>query len=87
MVSKRLDARYDWLPSPDTLAKYGHLQVAFVGDACNASSFVNPVNGKLALVSMEDVQCSYFTKVSCCFFFNFSKALPDKRLSCYETII
>lgn len=63
MVSKRLDARYDWLPSPDTLAKYGHLQVAFVGDACNASSFVNPVNGKLALVSMEGVQCSYFTKV------------------------
>ena len=75
-MSKRLDARYDWLPSPDTLAKYGHLLVAFVGNACDADLFVNIVDGKLALVSMEGVQCSYFTKVSSSFFNSISRNPP-----------
>ena len=65
LVSKRLDARYDWLPSPSTaLAKYGHLLVVFVGDACNESMFMNVSDDYLALVSMEGAKCSYFTKVS-----------------------
>ena len=63
-MSKRLDSRYDWLPSPNTLAKYGHLLMVFVGDACDANTFTNVVDGKLALVSMEGEKCSYFTKVS-----------------------
>lgn len=64
-VSKRLDARYDWLPSPSTaLAKYGHLLVVFVGDACNESMSINVNEDYLALVSMEGAECSYFTKVS-----------------------
>lgn len=63
-MSKRLDARYDWLPSPTTLAKYGHLLVVFVGDACDSNMFINVQDDYLALVSMEGAKCSYFTKVS-----------------------
>lgn len=64
-VSKRLDARYDWLPSPSTaLAKYGHLLVLFVGDACDGNILMNVKDDYLALVSMEGAKCSYFTKVS-----------------------
>ena len=64
-VSKRLDARYDWLPSPSTaLAKYGHLLVVSVGDACDGNMFLNVNHDYLALVSMEGAKCSYFTKVS-----------------------
>ena len=67
-MSKRLDARYDWLPSPSTtLAKYGHLLVVSVGDACDGNMFTNVKDDQddyLALVSMEGAKCSYFTKVS-----------------------
>jgi len=66
-VSKRLDARYDWLPSPSTaLAKYGHLLVLFVGDACDGNILMNVKDDYLALVSMEGAKCSYFTKVQNC---------------------
>lgn len=65
LVSKRLDARYDWLPSPSTaLAKYGHLLLRFVGDACDGNMSTNVKDDYLALVSMEGAKCSYFTKVS-----------------------
>lgn len=62
-VARLLDARYDWLPSPDTLAKYGHLLVVYVGDACSPDTFVNRAAGHLALVSNETGNCSYFIKV------------------------
>lgn len=62
-VARRLDARYDWLPSPDVLAKYGHLLVVYVGNACSPNTFVNRAAGHLALVSNETGNCSYFTKV------------------------
>ena len=62
-VVKRLDARYDWLPSPNTLAKYGHLFIVYVGDACSPNMFLNDVAGQLALVSNDTGACSYFTKV------------------------
>ena len=62
-VVKRLDARYDWLPSPNTLAKYGHLFIVYVGDACSPNIFLNDVTGQLALVSNDTGACSYFTKV------------------------
>ena len=60
-VAKRLDARYDWLPSPTTLSKYGHLQVVYVGDACSSNRFYSDVTGHLVLVASGG--CSYFTKV------------------------
>ncbi|KAM7427339.1 hypothetical protein ABFA07_021507 [Porites harrisoni] len=65
-VARRLDARYDWLPSPDTLAKYGHLLVVYVGDACSPDTFVDRAAGHLALVSNETGNCSYFIKVQNC---------------------
>jgi len=65
-VVKRLDARYDWLPSPNTLAKYGHLFIVYVGDACSPIMFLNDVAGQLALVSNDTGACSYFTKVQNC---------------------
>ena len=71
-VAKRLDARYDWLPSPNTLAKYGHLFIVYVGDACSPNMFLNDVAGRLALVSNDTGACSYFTKVGveqCLLFF------------------
>jgi len=71
-VAKGLDARYDWLPSPNTLAKYGHLFIVYVGDACSPNMFLNDVTGRLALVSNDTGACSYFTKVrveQCLLFF------------------
>ena len=62
-VARRLDARYDWLPSPNTLAKYGHLFIVYVGDAWSPNMFLNDVAGRLALVSNDTGACSYFTKV------------------------
>lgn len=63
-AAKRLDARYDWLPSPTTLSKYGHLQVVYVDDACSSNRVYSDVTGKLALVANGG--CSYFTKVQNC---------------------
>ena len=71
-VAKGLDARYDWLPFPNTLPKYGHLFVVYVGDACSPNMFLNNVTGQLALVSNDTGACSYFTKVGveqCLLFF------------------
>lgn len=65
-VARRLDARYDWLPSPDSLATFGHLLVVYVGEACSPNTFKNEVAGRLALVSNETGNCSYFTKVQNC---------------------
>ncbi|XP_015757010.1 PREDICTED: uncharacterized protein LOC107336447 [Acropora digitifera] len=63
-AATRLDARYDWLPSPTTLSKYGRLQVVYVGDACSSNRFYSDVTGNLALVANGG--CSYFTKVQNC---------------------
>ena len=39
MVTPRLDARYDWLPSPHNLIhKHTHLNIALYGDACDMQS-------------------------------------------------
>ena len=62
LVTKRLDARYDWLPSPQAItAKYHKLPYVSVGDACKPIEA--NVTGSLALVSMEGTNCSFFTKV------------------------
>ena len=62
LVTKRLDARYDWLPSPQAItAKYHKLLYVSVGDACKPIEA--NVTGSLALVSMEGANCSFFTKV------------------------
>ena len=62
-MARRLDARYDWLPSANTLAKYGRLLIVYVGEACTPNTFLNDVAGRLALVSNDTGKCSYFTKV------------------------
>ena len=39
MVTPRLDARYDWLPSPHNLIhKHTHLNIALYGEACDMES-------------------------------------------------
>ena len=39
LVARRLDARYDWLPSPHNLAhKHTHFQIAYYGNACHFKS-------------------------------------------------
>lgn len=39
LVAQRLDARYDWLPSPHNLAhKHAHFNIAFYGNACDYQS-------------------------------------------------
>lgn len=56
-VLKRIDARYDWLPSP---VKFGNktLPLVFAEDGCQENS---SVAGAIALVS--DVGCNFYTKV------------------------
>lgn len=56
-VLKRIDARYDWLPSP---VKFGNktLPLVFAEDGCQENSLVA---GAIALVS--DVGCSFYTKI------------------------
>ena len=79
LVAERLDARYDWLPSPHTLLhKHGsHLSVDFYGNACHFNArwtskvdkkdrkLKNHVSigGRIALVAPGG-QCTVFTKVS-----------------------
>ena len=39
LVAPRLDARYDWLPSPHNLIhKHARFNIAFYGDACDLQS-------------------------------------------------
>ena len=77
MVAKRLDARYDWLPSPHSLIhKHSHFIISYYGNACNlkpewrvAKKHLDDdkkqkkktSEGRIALVSPGD--CSLFTKV------------------------
>lgn len=57
VVLKRVDARYDWLPSP---VKFGNktLPLIFAEDGCQQNS---SVAGAIALVS--DVGCTYYEKI------------------------
>ena len=57
VVLKRIDARYDWLPSP---AKFGNktLPLVFAEDGCDKDP---RVAGAIALVS--DVGCTFYKKV------------------------
>ncbi|XP_047136930.1 uncharacterized protein LOC100204111 isoform X1 [Hydra vulgaris] len=60
-VSKRLDGRYDWLPSPYTLkTKHPKSKVAYFGNGCSAN--VEDFTNKVALVSRGG-KCSYFKKM------------------------
>ena len=39
LVAPRLDARYDWLPSPhDLVHKHTHFQIVYYGNACQFKS-------------------------------------------------
>ena len=76
-MAKRLDARYDWLPSPhDLIHKHSHFIVSYYGNACNLKpewrvakerldddkkQKKKTSEGRIALVSPGD--CSLFTKV------------------------
>lgn len=59
MILERLDARYDWLPSPESIFP-NKTTVALIdaGTGCLPSP---SVNGSVALVYSPD--CSFFTKV------------------------
>ena len=64
-VSKRLDARYDWLPSPYTLkSKFPKIRLVNFGDACGEIKADPSVNytASAALISREG-NCSFFTKM------------------------
>ncbi|XP_021351177.1 uncharacterized protein LOC110448965 [Mizuhopecten yessoensis] len=58
VVSKRLDARYDWLPSPQSV--FGNKTVSLVRAETGCNS-VEAVNGSIALVASG--KCSFFQKV------------------------
>ena len=66
-VMKRLDARYDWLPSPYKLKpKHNKVKVKFFGDGCKkkgSGTESSTYSGKILLVSREG-NCSYFEKVN-----------------------
>lgn len=60
-VNKRLDGRYDWLPSPYTLkAKYPRTKIADYGDGC--SDLPGNFSTQLLLISREG-NCSFFQKM------------------------
>ena len=62
-VSKRLDARYDWLPSPYGLkAKYPRIQIIDYGDGCKVKEGVEA--SKMAILVSRKGSCSFFDKVS-----------------------
>lgn len=58
VVLKRLDARFDWLPSPASIFGNKTVQMVVAEDGCNIYS---AVNHSVAVVSSEG--CSYFKKV------------------------
>eukprot|EP00794_Sanderia_malayensis_P003073 gene3073-3537_t len=61
-ISKRLDARYDWLPSPYTLkARHPKTRVVNYGDGCKLKSDVEG-RSRILLVSREG-SCSFFEKI------------------------
>jgi len=62
-VMKRLDARYDWLPSPYKLKpKHSKVKVKFFSDGCKKKAESTTFSGKIALVSREG-NCSFFEKI------------------------
>ena len=62
-VAKRLDARYDWLPSPYTLkAKHPKTKLVQYGDGCSFKEEI-PAASNIIIVSRKG-DCSYFEKVT-----------------------
>eukprot|EP01119_Soliformovum_irregulare_P018565 TRINITY_DN5727_c0_g1_i1.p1 TRINITY_DN5727_c0_g1~~TRINITY_DN5727_c0_g1_i1.p1 ORF type:complete len:672 (+),score=139.25 TRINITY_DN5727_c0_g1_i1:1533-3548(+) len=62
-ITKRLDARYDWLyPGPTSVFGNASVPVAFMGNGCNGGAILQNVSGSLALI--EDGGCDYFEKAS-----------------------
>lgn len=59
LILKRLDARYDWLPSPASTFQEKSVSLLYVNDGCDVTS---QVKGQVAIVT--DMGCSYFQKVS-----------------------
>ena len=59
VVLKRLDARYDWLPSPSSTMGNKTLPMYYCHDGCET---VTSVNGSVALVTYNG-SCSVFEKV------------------------
>ena len=59
VVLKRLDARYDWLPSPSSTMGNKTLPMYYCHDGCET---VTGVNGSVALVTYNG-NCSVFEKV------------------------
>eukprot|EP00795_Rhopilema_esculentum_P014430 gene14430-5486_t len=61
-VSKRLDARYDWLPSPYTLkAKHPKTKIVDYGDGCSVKEKIYAASS-IILVSRKG-SCSFFEKI------------------------
>jgi len=61
-VIKRLDARYDWLPSPYKLKpKHSKMKIKFFGDGCK-KKLSEGYTGKVVLISREG-NCSFFEKI------------------------
>ena len=61
-VTKRLDARYDWLPSPYTLkAKHPKTKLVHYGDGCSCEEEVSAASA-IIVVSRKG-KCSFFDKV------------------------
>lgn len=62
-VVKRLDARYDWLPSPYKLKpKHSKLQIVSFNDGCRSKA-KSSYDNKIVLISREG-NCSFFDKAS-----------------------
>ena len=59
---KRLNARYDWLPSPESAFGNKTLPLVVAEDGCHVSP---AVNSSVALVTSEG--CSIFEKVNIAF--------------------
>ncbi|XP_077988926.1 uncharacterized protein LOC144443344 [Glandiceps talaboti] len=60
VVMKRLDARYDWLPSPVSVFGEKPTQIVSAGNGCQSRE---DTKGKIAFIS-NDGECSYFSRVS-----------------------
>ena len=61
-VAKRLDARYDWLPSPYTLkTKHPKTKLVEYGDGCTFKKDIS-VASSVIVVSRKG-KCSFFEKV------------------------
>ncbi|XP_070550393.1 uncharacterized protein [Ptychodera flava] len=60
IIVKRLDARYDWLPSPVSVFQDKSTEIEIGGNGCQKSG---SVKNKIALLKL-DGQCSFFEGVS-----------------------